>query len=95
MKATKELICKTEIKLQIQKINFLLLEVGEEPKAGVRTMPRDLGTCCHPLRRPQGQYVARNNDPFLREWVHLSGRLAPTSALHPACPWGASPAACT
>ena len=30
MKATKELICKTEIKLQIQKINFLLLEVGED-----------------------------------------------------------------
>lgn len=66
-----------------------------EAQAGARTMPRYLGTCCHPLHRPQGQYMARNNDPFLRERVHLSGRLAPTSALHPACPWGASPAACT
>lgn len=24
------------------------------------------------------------NDPFLREWVHLQGSLAPTLALHPA-----------
>lgn len=66
-----------------------------EAQAGARTMPRDLGTCCHLLRKPQGQYVARNNDPFLGERVHLSGRLAPTSALHLACPWGALPAACT
>lgn len=57
-------------------------------------MPRDLGTWLPPLRRPQGQYVARNNDPFLREWAHLSGRLAPTSALHPACPWGACRLTC-
>lgn len=52
-------------------------------------MSRDLGTCCHPLRRHQGQYVARNNDPLLREWVPLPGRLVLTSALHPAYPWGA------
>ena len=39
-------------------------------QAGARTMPRYLGTCCHPLHRPQRQYVARNNESFLREWVH-------------------------
>lgn len=34
--------------------------LGRSWRSGVRAMPRDLGTCCHPLRRNQLQYVAHD-----------------------------------
>lgn len=35
------------------------------------------------------------NDPFLRDWAHLQGRLAPTLVLHPAYLGAQLQAACT
>lgn len=57
-------------------------------------MSRDLGTCCHPLRRHQGQYVARNNDPLLREWVPLPGRLVLNLSSPPSLSLGCLAAGC-